>query len=90
MWRIFALAALLCGHSHAQVKNFGQGISQGRVRLTEETVYDYKVSSGTSRGVLTHFWITGGDYVCGGHDGPCRPPLNSSNNWNPVSRLLIA
>ena len=47
----------------------------------EQEVYFYNTTKG--RGVITHVWITGGDYHCGEPNGKCMPPLNSSNNWNP-------
>ena len=41
---------------------------------------------GNSVGVLTHFWITGGDYMCGNdtNAGTCAPPLGRApGDWNP-------
>ena len=49
-----------------QPKNFGYGLSQGHIHVAqEETLYEYNVSSPASTGVLTHWWITGGVYMCG-------------------------
>ena len=73
------------------VVNFGFGMSQAHIRTVEQQIYEYNVTSADDggRGVITHFWVTGGDYVCGEPSGKCQPPLNSSNNWNPYIDHII-
>eukprot|EP01045_Picozoa_sp_COSAG04_P002034 COSAG04_NODE_71_length_29147_cov_8.406018_11_plen_327_part_00 len=56
-------------------KNFGYGLSQGHIHVAqEETLYEYNVSSPASTGVLTHWWITGGVYMCGNDTTSCSGP----------------
>jgi len=58
-----------------QPKNFGYGLSQGHIHVAqEETLYEYNVSSPASTGVLTHWWITGGVYMCGNDTTSCSGP----------------
>ena len=82
-------------HPAERVRNFGTGVSQGRIHTHETTLYEYNVSSPDSTGVITHWWITGGNYNCdppqpdAAYWGSCRPPFNSSNNWNPYIDHVI-
>ena len=71
------------------LKNFGFGLSQGHIHRKEETLYEYKVSNPESFGVMTHWWITGGSYMCGNDTTTCPGPLSGNGDWNPFIDFVV-
>ena len=51
-----------------KLKTFGTGKSAFQITPVETTVFDYNVSSASSFGVMTHFWLTGGPSPGSGTD----------------------
>jgi len=55
--------ALLALARHAYAQYFGTAISQGEISPTETSLFSHTVSAGSTHGVLTYWWITGGGAV---------------------------
>eukprot|EP00039_Didymoeca_costata_P003025 m.64612 g.64612 ORF g.64612 m.64612 type:complete len:399 (+) comp11660_c0_seq2:105-1301(+) len=71
-------------------KNFGKGLSQGHIHLEEETFYVYNVTQHDGfSAALTHFWITGGTYMCGDDKTACDGSLAGAGVWNPFVDFVV-
>jgi Protein of unknown function (DUF2961) len=63
LFPIALLASCALAQLPSSLKTFGTGVSQGVIDHQERSLFQYKVSAGSSHAVMTHFWITGGPSI---------------------------
>lgn len=61
--KLFAAACVAAVATAQQIKPFGTGLSQGTLNATEQSLFAYTLTEGSTHGVLTHWWITGGPSI---------------------------